>query len=271
MPHTPRSTWRQLSAPIPGESPVEAIVRIATALVRCVSPYNLLLDRAWLPGASAGDAYVLGWLVVLISICIMVSAISAGWISFAVLAIATARLLDLFASQIGIVLIDRKRDAHHFQSIERSVILALINIGQAAICFGLISYVLAGLFGHMFVFATDCHNTTANESCIGSVPPQSVFDYIYMSWGQLLTVGSKYSPATYGAMALHMAMVAGGLLLIALSLATFIGGLVVKGPDPSRGQPKQRLSELLAAIRIARTNEEVRELTSQASELVQRL
>jgi hypothetical protein len=158
--------------------------------------------------------------------------------SLAVLIIATVRLLDLFSSQLGIVLVDRKRDRHHFQSIERSVILALINIGQAILCFGLVSDALAALFGQTFVFATDCHNTTMNESCTGTVPPQTVFDYVYMSWGQLLTVGSKYSPVTDGAMALHMAMVAGGLLLIVLSLATFIGGLVVKGPDSSEALVK---------------------------------
>jgi hypothetical protein len=228
--YDPIHVWGELSIPTDNESLVESLLRITTAALRSVSPYNLLIGRSWLPNSVPGDVYVLAWLGMLLALGVAADVYPRAWMWWLALSLAVARLLDLFSTQLGIVLVDRKRDGHRFQSIERSVILNLINIGQAILCFGLISKALATLFHNQFVFITDCHNQRVGE-CSGTLEPQTVLDFVYMSWGQMLTVGSKYSPVTTGADVLQMLTVASGLLLIGLALTTFIGGLSVAGPE----------------------------------------
>jgi hypothetical protein len=97
--------------------------------------------------------------------------------------------------------------------------------------FWLVSNTLARLYAGQFVFATDCHNVQMGQ-CSTSVQPENTFDFIYMSGGQLFTVGSKYIPITTGAEALQIVIVASGLLLITLTLAVFVGGLKINGPPP---------------------------------------
>lgn len=228
--YQPANIWASLSVPTENESWVESIVHWATTAVRCVSPYNLLLGRRWLPGSRPGDVYVLAWMVLLTTAGPLFDRYQVGWLWWMILLLSAFRLLDILAVQLGILLVDRKRDHHYLQSIERSAILAILNIAQAAICFGVGSAALARLFPNAFVFAADCHTVMTN-GCSGYISPQYSFDYIYMCWGQLLTVGSKYSPVTAGAEAVHMLAVGTGLLLVVLSLAAFVGGLKLSGPE----------------------------------------
>jgi hypothetical protein len=227
--YDPIRVWRDLSIPTDNESLVESMLRASTAALRCVSPYNFLIGRSWLPNSRPGDFYVLAWLGILLAASIAIGLYPTEWMAWLTLALGVTRLLDIFSTQLGILLVDTKRLGHRFQSIERSVILNLLNILQAVVSFGLISNALASLFRNVFVFTTDCHNMQVG-GCSGSLHPQSVFDFIYMSWGQLLTVGSKFDPVTPGADVLHMLTVASGLLLIGLALSTFISGLSVVGP-----------------------------------------
>jgi hypothetical protein len=216
--------WRELSKPTENESLVEALVRIATAGVRSVSPYRILLGRSWLGGSLPGDAYVLGWWILLIFAGVAVSVLGNTGVLAVVLVVALGRFVDILAIQTGVILVDHKRRDHFFQSIERSVLLAFNNVGQTILCFGLVGLTLSRLAPGWLEFATDCHNSSVS-TCTGLIAPQSVVDYVYMSAGQLLTVGSKYVPVNAGAEVFHMVSVVMGLFLIALSIAFFVGGI----------------------------------------------
>src|SRR6202165_973873 len=149
--------WRALSPPTENESLVERLVRIATAAIRSVSPYRILLGRSWLGGSLPGDVYVLGWWILLILAGVGVDLSGVSWVLAVALMVALVRFLDILAIQTGVILVDHKRRDHYFQSIERSVLLAFNNVGQTILCFGLVGLTLPKLAPGWLVFATDCH------------------------------------------------------------------------------------------------------------------
>ena len=219
-----KGQWQELSKPIQNESLFETIVRISTSALRSLSPYRFLQGRSWSQRWSPTDIYIFGWWLALLVVAFGVDAIRALWFSICTLVLCVARVLDVLSSQTGIILVDHKRHGHYFRSIERSVLLAFNNVGQMILCLGLSAAALAMLFPREFVFTTDCHNSQLG-SCTGSTRPSSVIDFIYLTTGQMLTVGSKYSPVTRGAEIYATFTVLAGLFLIALTLAFFIGGI----------------------------------------------
>jgi hypothetical protein len=206
-----RKAWRLYASPIVGESLLEAGFRIGTGAVRSCSPYNLVLGYQWKQGRS--DRYVLGWFVVLLAAAAAPQTLVAATI---ILALAAARLLDLYAYHLGVVMVDMRRQKEemardHFALIERRIMFLLLDVGQAIVCFGLAAQSLVRLWPMQFIFETS-----------RGARPQNTFEYIYMSWGQLLTVNSKFEPVTAGAEAVHMLTVGGGIVLIVMVLSYVI-------------------------------------------------
>ena len=209
-----RKAWRLYAAPIAGESLLETGFRIGTGAVRACSPYNLVLGWQWKQGRS--DGYVLGWFGVLLVGIVAMSAGSSGVVALVVLGVAGVRLLDLYAYHFGVVMVDMRRQKEelardHFALIERRIMFLLLDVGQAILCFGLVAQALARLWPSQFVFATS-----------RGTQPQGTFDYIYMAWGQMLTVSSRFEPLTAGAEAVHMLTVGGGIVLIVMVLSYVI-------------------------------------------------
>jgi hypothetical protein len=134
--YNPRQFWRNLPRPKANESLVERMLRVFTGLVRSVSPYNFLVGWKRLPGSLPGDVYVLGWFVILIAASVAVQNNRSELVSWLILILCVGRLLDVYTTQLGIVLVDSTARDHYLQSIERSVILAVLNVGQAVVCFG---------------------------------------------------------------------------------------------------------------------------------------
>jgi hypothetical protein len=209
----PRKAWRLYAAPIPGESLIETGFRLGTGALRSVSPYNLILGYQWKKGRS--DGYVLGWFVALLLAAALINMTVAA-AAIIVLATAVVRLLDLYAYHLGVVMVDMRRQKEelardHFALIERRIMFLLLDVGQAIICFGLMAQALARLWPAQFIFETSRWTR-----------PQNTFDFIYMAWGQMLTVNSKFEPVTGGAEAVHMLTVGGGIVLIVMVLSYVI-------------------------------------------------
>jgi hypothetical protein len=186
---SPLRAWRMYSAPIPNESLIETGFRLGTGALRSFSPYILILGYRWKPGRS--DSYVLGWFGVLL-LSALASQAWGGAVAQIVLVVAVVRLLDLYAYHLGVVMVDMRREKQeqvrdHFALIERRIMFLLLDVGQAIIAWGLLTKALSDLWPRAFVFAS-----------ASGLKPQNTFDYIYMAWGQMLTVNSKYEPLTRG-------------------------------------------------------------------------
>ena len=209
-----RKAWRQFAAPIANESLLEAGFRVGTGAIRACSPYNLVLGYQWKPGRS--DGYVLGWFAALVVMGGAISSWNSAAVTLVVLVLALVRLLDLYAYHLGVVMVDMRRQKEelardHFALIERRIMFLLLDVGQTIICFGLVAQALARLWPAQFIFETS-----------RGVRPQGTFDYIYLSWGQMLTVGGKFEPVTTGAELVQMMTVGGGILLIVMVLSYVI-------------------------------------------------
>ena len=198
-----KEAWRSVGAPLEDESPVDTLARILTSGPRCVSPYTHLPELR--------DEYVLAWLPVLVFLSLITGYSGTLGIvasSFAFV-LAAYRFIDIYAAQLGILFVDMKRPGYYLRSVQRSVALDLVDIFEVALIFSIFAHCLSLVQTKPYPFG----------SALTRV------DYFYVSWTNMLALGSKYPPVTQLAEVLVILEVAAGLGLVVLIIAVYVSGL----------------------------------------------
>jgi hypothetical protein len=195
------------------DSPIVQAIGFYCKVVKSISPFALIVTASAKEHRLAlSDALIAVW-TVLLGCLFFIPPASAHSLTVAILitAIAGFRVLDILSYTLDMVrLIAHRVDVY---DVARSALLNLFNVLHIVLAFGLIDF--AWLTRADFVG----NGPSVNEA----------FSYLYLSWTTLFTVGSGFTPSTMQAQALVMAEVGTGLVIIALSLAIFVGNLRIKG------------------------------------------
>jgi hypothetical protein len=155
--------------------------------------------------------YILAWLPVLVVLSLITGysgtlGIIASSVAFA---LAVYRFIEIYSAQLGILFVDIQRPGYYLSSVQRSVALDLVDIFEVALIFSIFAHCLSLVQTKPYPFG----------SALTRV------DYFYVSWTNMLALGSKYSPATQLAEVLVMLEVAAGLGLVVLIIAVYTSGL----------------------------------------------
>jgi hypothetical protein len=198
-----KEAWRSVGAPLEDESPVETLARILTSGPRCLSLYTHIPELR--------DVYILAWLPVLVFLALITGysgtlGIIASSLAFV---LAAYRFIDIYSAQLGILFVDIKRPGYFLRSVQRSVALDLVDIFEVALIFSIFTHCLSLVQTKPYPFG----------SALTRV------DYFYVSWTNMLALGSKYPPVTQLAEVLVMLEVAAGLGLVVLIIAVYVSGL----------------------------------------------
>lgn len=175
----------------------------------------------------AGDIYVLG---------LFGAAALAWWFSGAnpvlnafIAAFAVWRITEIVVFQLGVLLVDSNKPQNRLASLSRSVLSSMVNILAVVLLFAALEHIFASTG---FV--------DSSRLPLGAYVPKTPGGWLYVSWTTLFTLGSTYSVTTGVAKALVMTEVASGLLLIVVSLASFVGAIQLREFAPPEEAPKAR-------------------------------
>ena len=198
-----KEAWRSVSAPLEEESPVETLARILTSGPRCITLYT--------HHSEVRDVYILAWLPVLLFLSLITGysgtlGVLASSVAFV---FAAYRFIDIYAAQLGILFVDMKRPGYYLRSAQRSVALDLVDIFEVALIFSIFTHCLSLVQTKPYPFG----------SALTRV------DYFYVSWTNMLALGSTYPPVTQLAEVLVVLEVAAGLGLVVLIIAVYVSGL----------------------------------------------
>jgi hypothetical protein len=200
-----KEAWRSIAARPEDESPAETFARILTSGPRCVSLYTHHPELT--------DVYIIAWLPVLVFLSLITGysgtlGIVASSVAFV---LAVYRFIEIYSAQLGILFVDMRRPSYYLRSVQRSVALDLVDIFEVAIIFSIFAHCLSLVQTKPYPFG----------SALTRV------DYFYVSWTNMLALGSKYSPVTQLAEVLVALELAAGLGLVGLIIAVYVGGLRV--------------------------------------------
>ena len=157
--------------------------------------------------------YIIAWLPVLVFLSLITGysgtlGIVASSVAFV---LAVYRFIEIYSAQLGILFVDMRRPSYYLRSVQRSVALDLVDIFEVAIIFSIFAHCLSLVQTKPYPFG----------SALTRV------DYFYVSWTNMLALGSKYSPVTQLAEVLVALELAAGLGLVGLIIAVYVGGLRV--------------------------------------------
>jgi hypothetical protein len=163
--------------------------------------------------------YILAWLPVLVVLSLITGysgtlGIIASSVAFV---FAAFRFVDIYSAQLGILFVDIKRPGYYLRSVQRSVALDLVDIFQVALIFSIFTHCLSLVQTKPYPFGAALTRV----------------DYFYVSWTNMLALGSKYPPVTQFAEVLVMLAVAAGLGLVVLIIAEYMSGLRVPVGRPA--------------------------------------
>jgi hypothetical protein len=136
-------------------------------------------------------------------------------LDFAIVVFATWRVSQLVAYKLKIVLVDINQPGHYIASVSRSIMQGILSVAEVMILFAALDHALA---------PSGFIDTSQQPVAV----PKTAGGWLYVSWTSLLTLGSTYSPRGGTAKFLLMTEVAAGLILIAVSLGSFVGAVRLK-------------------------------------------
>jgi hypothetical protein len=175
-------------------------------LIHLLPSYWLIRDRTRQRGRAA--CYVVVWFVGLIIMWRMSPVAGPARTAFVVLAIL--RWLEIATYCLGLVL----------QRYEPVAAGSLVLIGIFAIQIAFIFAILGeNLAEHEFVI-----------HAIATVPATDPFDYLYISWTNMTTLGNEYGPVSDMARILRLASVTSGLLLLGVGAARTLDLISSRAP-----------------------------------------
>jgi hypothetical protein len=130
-------------------------------------------------------------------------------------ALAALRWLEIFTVGLGIVLRQKESVIGH------SLVTIAVLGAQVALIFAILDH----------SFATTDFAPPGGISAV--TVPSRPFDFLYISWTQMVTLGNAYTPKTDAARALTMATSTSGVLLLAVFVASAIAH---RGPNLGDGR-----------------------------------
>ena len=151
--------------------------------------------RAGTDVAGKAAAYQLAWLALLV-VLLAVGRPSQPWRSI-IVALATLRWVEIATYSLGLVL------ATHWPKTAGSLVTVAVYALQIALIFAIIEQCLVP---HDFV--DQAHKAAAGH-----------FDYLYISWTNMTTLGNEYAPVSAGARVLRVGSVTSGVLLLSVIAA----------------------------------------------------
>jgi hypothetical protein len=179
-----------------------------------ISLLNWLASNGPLPGYmivrrfghAALDIYVLGSVVILaIAACLPATTVG-GW-AWILPTAGFLRLLDILVSGLRVIF-TATSEAYAVEDARRTLLLTLINVSVVILIFAVSDRWLATAWPQYVTF---------KDALGGRLTGQT--DFLYMSWTNLTTLGSNFTPGDIGAQALNIAEVTCGLLLLTVILA----------------------------------------------------
>jgi hypothetical protein len=148
--------------------------------------------------------YIFAWFVALVAIGFL--APSHGAVALILVAIALYRLQDfLFASLDQALDLTGKRTFSE-GVWQAPVLIALINLGQLVLVFGIAYHVLL------------------DSSAFTPTPPSGRLGWLYLSWQSLPALGTGYLPNTSGARVLTVLESGIALVMLTITVARFLAG-----------------------------------------------
>ncbi|HEV8484164.1 MAG TPA: potassium channel family protein [Blastocatellia bacterium] len=159
--------------------------------------------RGYAARSHFSESYVLGWLCLL-------SSMLAIWPNGAVAAtLATYRIADSFCYRLCVLFVDRYKSAWGLRSVNRAIILAIINYLELVVGFAII-----------YAWSGSVSNSTTCRVLSGSV------EALYFSCVTATTVGyGDYTPNNHLGQALVVAEILMAVLLLALVLGALLTGV----------------------------------------------
>jgi hypothetical protein len=158
----------------------------------------------------ARDAYAMAMFILSVAAWLAVGL--SRWLDLAIVLFAAWRVSQLVAYKLKIVLVDVNQPDHYIASVSRSIMQGIVSVAEVMILFAALDHALAPLG---FI------DTSQQPVAM----PKTPGGWLYVSWTSLLTLGSTYSPRGGTAKFLLMTEVAAGLILIAVSLGSFVGAV----------------------------------------------